>query len=113
MTWASRPITTRPCIDLGSHGPLQTGLGMKASPCLAKKGWFFMAGDCGGMSSVKSRARGAIRPFRAHGLVRFADSFAGKRGERIRARKLRQRPYRSPANQRARIAKQAFCFLGK
>ena len=35
---ASRPITTRPCIELGSHGPFETGLGMKASSRLVKKG---------------------------------------------------------------------------
>ena len=38
ITWASRPITTRPCIEFGSHGPFEIGLGMKASPRLAKKG---------------------------------------------------------------------------
>ena len=26
-TWASRPITTRPCIEFGSHGPFETGIG--------------------------------------------------------------------------------------
>ena len=28
MAWASRPTTTRPCMEFGFHGPLQTGLGM-------------------------------------------------------------------------------------
>ena len=31
ITWASRPMTTRPCIEFGSHGPFATGVGMKAS----------------------------------------------------------------------------------
>ena len=35
---ASRPMTTRPCIEFGSHGPFETWVGMKASPSLVKKG---------------------------------------------------------------------------
>ncbi len=35
---ASRPMTTRPCIELGSHGPFATAVGMKASRSLVKKG---------------------------------------------------------------------------
>ncbi len=33
ITWASRPITTRPCREFGSHGPFETGVGMKVSLC--------------------------------------------------------------------------------
>ena len=35
---ASRPMMTRPCSELGSHGPLATAVGTKASPSLVKKG---------------------------------------------------------------------------
>ena len=35
---ASRPMTTRPCIEFGSHGPFDAWVGMKASPSLVKKG---------------------------------------------------------------------------
>ena len=59
ITWASRPTTTRPCRELGSHGPLETGVGMKVSLSRSwvKKGWFFvMADDHGGFGCVKSRA---------------------------------------------------------
>jgi hypothetical protein len=31
IAWASRPITTRPCRELGSQGPFETGVGMKVS----------------------------------------------------------------------------------
>ena len=58
IAWASRPMTTRPCIEFGSHGPFATGLGMKASPRLAKKGWFVMAGDHDGIArDVKAALR--------------------------------------------------------
>jgi hypothetical protein len=44
---------------LGSHGPLETGVGMKVSLVRSwvKNGWFFvMACDHGGFGCVKSRA---------------------------------------------------------
>ena len=43
ITCASSPMTTRPCIDFGPHGPLQTGVGMKASRSRVKKGWLVVA----------------------------------------------------------------------
>src|SRR2546427_210894 len=57
MTWASRPTTTRPCIEFGSHGPFETGLGRKASPRLAKKGCFFMAAEHDGFPPACHRPR--------------------------------------------------------
>ena len=38
ITNASSPMMTRPCSDFGSHGPFATGVGMKASPSVVKKG---------------------------------------------------------------------------
>jgi hypothetical protein len=55
ITKPSRPITTRPCSESGFHGPFATCVGMKASPCLVKKGWFLMARDHDGIGSLKSR----------------------------------------------------------
>ena len=62
IAWASRPTTTRPCRELASHGPLETGVGMKVSLSRSwvKKGWFFvMADDHDGFGCMKSRA---LRP---------------------------------------------------
>src|ERR1700738_703631 len=42
-------MMTRPCSELGSHGPLATGVGMKASRSWVKKGWFVMARDHDGI----------------------------------------------------------------
>jgi hypothetical protein len=73
ITWASRPITTRPCRELGSHGPFETGVGMKTSlmrSCV-KKGWFFvMARDHGGFHCVKSRAGDLLIPHGEEALLR-------------------------------------------
>ncbi|MGF6310897.1 hypothetical protein ABIB82_005092 [Bradyrhizobium sp. i1.8.4] len=70
MTKASRPITTRPCIDSGLHGPFATAVGMKPSPCLVKKGWFVMARDHDGNGALKSRGRRA--PLLLHADVGLA-----------------------------------------
>src|SRR4029078_12913154 len=108
ITWASRPITTRPCIEFGSHGPFETGLGMKASPRLAKKGGFIMAGDHGGISAPKSRVCRAIHPFRANGRVGLGDPGALRQcGEFVGCCQLRERPDRSTAHQRTCVVKQA------
>ncbi len=45
---ARSPVMTRPCNEFGSHGPLATGVGMKASRSRVKKGGFVMGGTMAG-----------------------------------------------------------------
>ncbi len=98
IAWANSPMTTRPCIEFGSHGPFETGLGMNVSPCLAKKGWFVMAGEHDGKRAMKSRAGRAILPFPANGFVGLAIGALRQCRKGIRRYELRQRPYRSPTH---------------
>src|SRR5882757_4393343 len=99
---ASRPTTTRPCMELGSHTPFETWLGMKTSWRLVKKGWFFIAGDHDGIRATKSRAGGAMRPFRTYGFIGFAARCLLRQcRECVLTIELRQRPHRRPADQRA------------
>ena len=96
--------TTRPCMELGSHTPFETWLGMKASWRLVKKGWFFIAGDHDGIRATKSRAGGAMRPFRTYGFIGFAARRLRRQcRECVLTNELRQRPYRRAADQRASV----------
>jgi len=112
-------MTTRPCIDFGSHGPFAIGLGMKASPLAAKKGWLVaicigasvMARDHDGYCAMKSTARSAGRqcglPLGTYALVRFSrHCLRGLRREWIRPDQLRQCPDCGAPDQRALVAKQ-------
>src|ERR1700741_765217 len=119
MIWARSPMTTRPCIDFGSHGPFAIGLGMKASPLAAKKGWLVaicigasvMARDHDGFCAMKSTARRAGRqcsgPFRTHVFVRLdCHCLRSLRRKRLAVDQLRQCPDCGAPDQRALVAKQ-------
>src|SRR5258707_3333836 len=95
-------MTTRPCIEFGSHGPFETGLGMKVSPRLAKKDCFVMSGEHDGKRATKSRARGAILPFPANGVVGLASVGSLRQyGKGIPRHQLRQLPHPSSTDQPA------------
>ena len=114
MTWANSPMTTRPCIEFGSHGPFETGLGMKVFSRLAKKGWFVMAGAHDGKRAMKSRASRAILPFAANGFVGLGVDGARRQcGKLIPRHQLRQRPHRRATHQRACVTEQALGFISQ
>src|SRR4051812_14622167 len=113
MAKASRPTMTRPCNELGSHGPFAAAVGMKRSPSRVKKGRVLMARDHEASFPVKSRVGGA-EPFRADAAVELARTpVPGKRYELIARQQLRQRPRRGAAHQRALVGEQALGFGGE
>ena len=89
MTKASRPITTRPCSEFGSHGPLAIGLGRKLSASRRKKAWLVMVRDHGGFCAPGSRAAKRVSPFHQHILVRLGGARFGEYGQCARVDELR------------------------
>src|SRR5579862_1930610 len=110
MTKASRPMTTRPCSEFGSHGPLAIGLARKPSPSRRKKGWFViarvMASYDGGICAPESSFAKRVSPFRQHILIRLDVARSGERRERASIEQLRQRPHRRAPHQWVRVAQQ-------
>src|SRR5579871_242365 len=114
IAWASSPTTTRPCIEFGSHGPLATSVGIKASRSRVKKGRFVMVRDHDEFFAVKSRVRGCFQPFRAHAYILLGGHrLRGQRVKTLASDQLRQRPHRCTTDQRARIGQKTFGLAGQ